>query len=61
MERQIGEQFTFDGKKFEVIEGGCEYCEFNGEPCGAFEYDDLGDCDRSTRRDGKRVCFKLIE
>ena len=61
MERQIGEIFSFERKKFEVIEGGCEYCAFEGEFCGTIEYDDLGDCDISTRRDGKSVCFKLIE
>lgn len=61
MERKIGEIFIFNGKKFEVVEGDCERCEFAGEHCGTAEYDDLGNCGENDRRDGKNVCFQLIE
>ena len=61
MERKIGEIFTFNGKKFEVVEGDCEYCEFTGKECGSTEYDDLGNCGENDRCDGKNVCFQLIE
>ena len=26
MEKQIGEIFTYNGKKFEVVEGNCDDC-----------------------------------
>lgn len=61
MERRIGEIFTFNGKKFEVVEGDCEQCEFAGEQCAGVEYDDVGECSENKRHDKTNVCFQLIE
>lgn len=61
MERKIGKIFTFNGKKFEVVEGDCEQCEFAGEQCAGVEYDDVGECSENKRHDKTNVCFQLIE
>ena len=57
MERPIGEIFTYNGKKFEVVEGSCDDCCFRYINCPL--YDDIGAC--VSREDGKIACFKLIK
>ena len=64
MERQIGEQFDYDGVRLEVVESGpCKGCFFfvNGANiyCKGFNGEINGPC--IGRSDGKSVKFKKVE
>lgn len=62
MERQIGEIFSLDGKRFNVTRGTCIECGFVLEVCFLDPILSIvGKCSYKNRDDGKDVCFKLIE
>ena len=63
MERKIGDVFTFDGKKLEVIEGDCWNCYFFGKLCFETYVDIRGICRVRgiCSDDRKDICYKLIE
>ena len=65
MERQIGEQFDFDGVKLEVVENEDNHCE------GCYFYkwiicrfpavaNNTGMCSATEREDKKEVIFKEV-
>ena len=63
MERQIGEQFDFEGVTLEVVESGpCKGCHFfvagANIYCKEFNGDITGPC--IGRSDGKSVMFKKV-
>lgn len=64
MERQIGEQFDYDGETLEVVESGsCKGCYFfkgviNCE--GSIDFIE-GYCGPFNRQDRKAVVFKKVE
>ena len=64
MERQIGEQFDYEGVSLEVVESGpCKGCHFfvNGSNiyCKGFNGEINGPC--IGRSDGKSVKFQKVE
>ena len=64
MERQIGEQFDYEGVRLEVVESGpCKGCFFfvNGANiyCKGFNGEINGPC--IGRSDGKSVKFQKVE
>lgn len=59
MERKIGEVFDYKGKKFEVVEGNCNNCNFLHKELSFEDAANLGSC--IFRYDRKTVYFKLIE
>ncbi|MDD5791451.1 MAG: hypothetical protein PUD22_02575 [Erysipelotrichaceae bacterium] len=65
MERQIDEQFEYDGVTLEVVESGsCKCCYFfKGEynHCGGYNNDIAGPCGLFNRCDGKSVIFKEVK
>ena len=67
MERQIGEQFDYEGVKLEVAEweevNGCNGCYFSNIICCRFEeiLDITGYCGSSQREDKKEVIFKEVK
>ncbi len=66
MERQIGEQFDFEGVTLESVEEKeypCEGCYFSGLIlCRIREImDNTGYCGSANRKDEKMVIFKKVE
>ena len=64
MERQIGEQFDYDGVRLEVVESGpCKGCHFFKSTiyCDGYKNEDVGDCGPDGRSDGKSVKFQKVE
>ena len=66
MERQIGEQFDYDGLKLEVVENDdnhCEGCYFQKWIICRFPVvaDITGMCSATQRDDEKDVIFKEVE
>lgn len=65
MERQIGEQFDYDGVRLEVVESGpCKGCHFFKTGyhvyCEEHDIDVTGDCGPFNRGDRKSVIFKKV-
>ena len=61
MEKNIGEQFDFEGVTLEVVESGaCKGCHFfkGFLRCEEHDIEVTGDCGPINRIDGKSVIFK---
>ena len=59
MERKIGEIFECNGEWYQCVENdkeSCEDCDFT-EYCESYS----GNCDSTSREDGKSICFKKLE
>ena len=59
MERKIGEIFEHNGEWYQCVKDnndGCECCDFT-EYCESYS----GNCDSTSRKDGKGICFKKLE
>ena len=66
MERQIGEQFDYEGDTLEVVEEGeitCKGCYFiDSKSCLTGDVQDIaGYCFSSVRKDKKDVIFKEVQ
>ena len=62
MERQIGEQFDYEGVRLEVVEDyTCDKCFFNNNNCFRFKYGFNVYCSGNYRSDGKFVSFKKVK